>query len=125
MGELSAVVLAPSPYVGPVPFQRSDESKFYGREVEADDLACLVEAHQVVLLYAQSGAGKSSLINAKLIPILETHRNCELLVARPGRSCLQASLPIGEGTNAFIFNILSDWSQNRPEGWNTWLTFAI
>ena len=61
------------PYVGPRPFERNDldQAMFFGRDYEADELVSLVFAHQVVLFYAQSGAGKTSLLNAGLIPLLE------------------------------------------------------
>jgi WD40 repeat protein len=62
---------APNPYVGPPPFRREDRERFFGRDREKADLYSLVAAHRTVLLYAQSGAGKTSLLNAKLIPELE------------------------------------------------------
>ena len=59
------------PYVGPRPFERKDQALFFGRDREARELLSLVVAHEAVLLYAQSGAGKTSLLNARLIPLLE------------------------------------------------------
>ena len=61
----------PEPYVGTRPFDRKDSENFFGRDREADDLFSLVLAVPVVLIYAASGAGKSSLLNAGLIPRLE------------------------------------------------------
>ena len=58
------------PYVGPRPFERKDQTLFFGRDREADDLLSLVVAYEAVLFYAQSGAGKTSLINAGLLPFL-------------------------------------------------------
>ena len=59
------------PYVGPRPFELKDKDIFFGREQEARDLLSLVIAHNVVLVYAESGAGKTSLLNARLIPMLK------------------------------------------------------
>ena len=74
-----------NPYVGPRAFGREDSQFFYGREREARQLASLVIAQRVVLLYAPSGAGKSSLINASLIPRLERRNRIKVLpVARVG-----------------------------------------
>ena len=70
------------PYVGPRPFERDDQALFFGRESEASDLLSLVMAHQDVLFYAQSGAGKTSLLNARLIPMLEQKGFEVLPVAR-------------------------------------------
>jgi hypothetical protein len=60
-----------SPYVGPRPFEREHAPLFFGRDREANELVSLIISHTEVLLYAQSGAGKSSLVNARLIPLLE------------------------------------------------------
>ncbi len=60
-----------SPYVGPRPFERQDSGRFFGRERETNELLSLVVAHRVTVLYAPSGAGKTSLLKAALIPNLE------------------------------------------------------
>ena len=60
-----------NPYVGPRTFTQEESDRFFGREVEADNLLSLVIARRQVLFYAQSGAGKSSLLNAHLIPHLQ------------------------------------------------------
>jgi hypothetical protein len=60
-----------SPYVGPRPFERQDSGRFFGRERETNELLSLVIAHRVTVLYAPSGAGKTSLLNASLVPKLE------------------------------------------------------
>src|SRR5262249_60574664 len=71
-----------TPYVGPRPFGRDEKDLFFGRDRETRDLCSLVVAHPIVLLYAASGAGKSSLLNAGLIPLLET-RGYEVLPSAP------------------------------------------
>jgi hypothetical protein len=71
--ELTTISAAASqePFVGPRPFEREDRDRFFGRERETEDLVSLVIANRTVVLYAQYGAGKTSLVNAKLIPRLE------------------------------------------------------
>jgi len=59
------------PYVGPRPFETNDRGLFFGRDREAEDILSLIMFHRTVLLYAQSGAGKSSLINTLIIPGLQ------------------------------------------------------
>jgi hypothetical protein len=61
-----------NPYVGGHPFTLVDQKHFFGRERELDDLFSLVVSHRCVLLYGRSGVGKSSLVNAGLIPRLES-----------------------------------------------------
>jgi ABC-type multidrug transport system ATPase subunit len=54
----------PTPYVGTRPFKTDEGDRFFGRDRESLDLLSLVISERLVLFYAQSGAGKSSLINA-------------------------------------------------------------
>ncbi len=58
----------PNPYVGPRAFQTGE--KLHGRDHELRDLLDLLIAERIVLLYSPSGAGKSSLIHAGLVPRL-------------------------------------------------------
>ena len=58
----------PNPYVGPRAFETGET--LYGRDHELRDLLDLLIAERIVLLYSPSGAGKSSLIHAGLIPRL-------------------------------------------------------
>ena len=60
---------ARNPYVGPRAFSAGDA--LFGRDRERRDLANLLIAERVVLLHAPSGAGKTSLIQAGLVPLLE------------------------------------------------------
>ncbi|MEA2462387.1 MAG: hypothetical protein QOJ98_134, partial [Acidobacteriota bacterium] len=70
-------VPTPNPYVGPRPFEREDENKLFGRDEEIRELLAIITATPITLLYAQSGAGKTSLLKAKLQPLLE-RRPCEV-----------------------------------------------
>lgn len=58
-----------NPYVGPRAFQPGE--KLYGRDRELAQLRELLIAERILLLYSPSGAGKTSLIQAALIPELE------------------------------------------------------
>jgi hypothetical protein len=58
-----------NPYVGPRAFRVGEHLP--NRQEEARDLADLVIAERAVLLHAPSGAGKTSLIQAAVIPMLE------------------------------------------------------
>lgn len=57
-----------NPYIGPRAFGPGE--RLYGREREANQLLNLVIAERIVLLHSPSGAGKTSLIQAALIPAL-------------------------------------------------------
>ena len=58
----------PNPYVGPRAFRVGET--LYGRDRELRELLDLLIAERIVLLHSPSGAGKSSLVQAGLIPIL-------------------------------------------------------
>ena len=57
-----------NPFIGPQAFQIEDKDRFFGRENEIYELVSLIFAHPVILLYGQSGTGKTSLLSAGVIP---------------------------------------------------------
>ena len=89
-----------SPFVGPRPFERAQSDLFRGRESEVERLEALVLSRRAVLLYAASGVGKSSLINAGLVPkLLGEARgvDCEVL------GVVRVSGVAGCGANENVF----------------------
>jgi hypothetical protein len=99
------------PYVGPRPFEEKDEDVFFGREQETNELISLIVAHPLVLLYAQSGAGKTSLLKASLLPILKK-RKIEVLPPARVRGQGTQSDDAVDGTNIYVSNALEYLSGN-------------
>jgi hypothetical protein len=97
------------PYVGPRPFEQKDEELFFGRDHEINDLLSIVIAHQLTLVYAQSGAGKTSLLNAKLIPRL---RQEKYEVLPPTRV---QGVEYENASNIYIHNALINWSAGKRD----------
>lgn len=93
-----------NPYVGPVPFGVEHKDFFFGRESEASLLYARAIAERVVLFYAESGSGKTSLINTRLVPTL-SHRYQVLPVVRVGRD-LPSKFDYDEVYNVYTFNAL-------------------
>ena len=58
-------------YPGLRSFNSNEQNLFFGRNKEIEDLIDLVRAEQITVLFAKSGLGKSSLLNAGLCPKLE------------------------------------------------------
>ncbi|MDB5133451.1 MAG: ATP-binding protein [Mucilaginibacter sp.] len=58
-------------YPGIKPFAEEDTQLFFGRKKDLDEFNSLVFVKQTVVLYGKSGYGKSSLINAGIIPELK------------------------------------------------------
>ena len=98
-----------TPFVGPRPFKREDALLFFGRTDEADELLSLVVAEREVLLYAQSGAGKTSLLNAGLRPLLETE-GFEVLPVVRVRYRSSQERETEQIANVYVFNVLTGWS---------------
>ncbi len=60
-----------APYAGLAAFRQEDAERFFGRDRLVDQLAERVEDQRVVVVVGASGAGKSSLLRAGLMPRLE------------------------------------------------------
>ncbi len=69
-------------YVGVTPFKTEQKDLFFGRAADTEKLFNLVNTEQQVLLYGKSGLGKSSLINAGLLPLLATHQALKIITIR-------------------------------------------
>jgi len=101
------------PYIGPRPFKKDDGELFFGRDQEADELVSLITAHPVVLLYAQSGSGKSSLLNARVIPKLESDdEGFEVLGPLRVQGQIPANFVVDKDSNIYILNALLSYDQN-------------
>jgi len=75
-----------NPYVGPRPFRESDWKegrRLYGRDRETRDVVVMLMAERILVLHSPSGAGKTSLLQAKVIPTLRDEEKFK--VSRPLR----------------------------------------
>ncbi len=63
--------LPEEPYKALVSYEAQDRALFFGRDREIEELAALMHAQRLVLLYGASGVGKTSLLQAGAIPRLE------------------------------------------------------
>jgi PAS domain S-box-containing protein len=103
-----------SPYPGPRPFHPAERDLFFGRADDTGDLFSLITAHREILLYAQSGAGKTSLLNAGLVPVLKDNKFQVLPIARVGGGIPQ-NLVLKDIKNIFIFTTLSAWTRDHAK----------
>ena len=95
------------PFVGPVPFSRNDEWRFFGRSDAAEEVFSLLLSSRALLLYGQSGSGKTSLVQAGLLPLVEQERFDILPTAR-----VQGATPPGadvQVVNRFTYFMLNSW----------------
>jgi WD40 repeat protein len=96
--QLGYVSLPSNPYPGLMPFSPEQSDLFFGRQGDAAELARWLRTSQRVAVVGNSGAGKSSLVNAGLAPALRRRsagtgaeeRDWVVSAFRPGRDPLMA-----------------------------------
>ena len=64
-------ITLPRRYPGLKPFERSQQAVFHGREEDVQRLGNLILRERLVVLFAKSGIGKTSLLQAGVAPELE------------------------------------------------------
>lgn len=60
-------------YPGAKPFEVQDSAIFFGRKEDTEKLRELISVERMVVLYGKSGLGKSSLLNAGVLPLLQDY----------------------------------------------------
>jgi phospholipase C len=71
-----------SPYKGLDHFEEEDAPFFFGREVQRDLIIANLIAARLTLLYGESGVGKTSLLNAGVVPCLRDEPDVDVVVFR-------------------------------------------
>jgi len=98
-----------NPFVGPRPLEKGQP--IFGRDLEIAQLFDMLCAERVVLLYSPSGAGKSSLIQAGLIPRLADQFD----VWKPVRVNLQPEPDADPIINRFVRSCNLGFEAGVPE----------
>jgi hypothetical protein len=109
--------LTGNPYVGPRPIGgvAHPHEKIYGREREIDELTNMVIAERIVLMYSPSGAGKSSVLQAGLIPELERSRFTVRPIIRVGiEPPAEVNFDPANG-NRYVLSSLISMEEGVPE----------
>lgn len=107
-----------NPYKGLHAFEEEDQSWFYGRDTVTNDIleALLPEkqlnqASRFFSLLGASGSGKSSLVNAGVIPRLrESYNNSLILQTRPGQDAVQN---LAQQVSQMLYNRENDEQQRN------------
>ena len=73
-----------NPYQGLAAFQEEDKGFFFGRQQLTEQLITTLDETPFLALLGSSGSGKSSLINAGIIPELRLANDCLIFKTRPG-----------------------------------------
>jgi tetratricopeptide (TPR) repeat protein len=101
---------AGGPYVGPRPFRSSEADLFFGRSNEARDVRALWLTQPLTVLHGQAGAGKTSLLNAGIVPLLGDEDGADLLPV--GRLVHQSARPVAADSagKGYRYTLLSSWA---------------
>jgi len=101
-----------NPYVGPRPFKTNEI--LYGRNRELRLLSAQLISERIVLLHSPSGAGKTSLIQAGLVPILQEERFHILPVARVNLEP-KAEVAATPGFNRYIYSVIDSFEKDLSD----------
>ncbi|WP_129626091.1 WD40 repeat domain-containing protein [Candidatus Oscillochloris fontis] len=99
-----------NPYIGPRSFATGE--RLYGRDRELRRLRNLLIAERIVLLYSPSGAGKTSLVQAALVPSL---REEEFQVLPPIRVGAEPPAALAQANRYVLSTMLSIEGQRPAE----------
>jgi hypothetical protein len=77
---------SPSPYVGLRPFREEDSAFFFGRERDTRIVSDNLLEEPLTVLYGPSGVGKSSVLQAGVIPYLKSTPGTAVLYLRSWQS---------------------------------------
>jgi WD40 repeat protein len=99
-----------NPYVGPRPFELGE--RLWGRDEEIAAVYFLLSAERIVLLHSPSGAGKSSLVAAGLIPRLRERFD----VWRPTRVNQEPGAAAADGrrVNRYVHSAILGFEEGIP-----------
>ncbi|MFF4617411.1 tetratricopeptide repeat protein [Nonomuraea jabiensis] len=99
----------PGPYPGSCVFRTEDRHRFFGRAEESGEVRKLWQAQQVTVLYGPSGIGKTSLVQAGVMPLLSPSVTDVLPLGRVSYASTfpRAALP---SHNPFVLALLMSWS---------------
>ena len=97
------------PYLGQRPFLPADRDRFWGRETEAAALARWWQDNRLTYVVGEAGRGKTSLLNAGILPLLDTDKATVLPVGRlsQGMAFPFAALP---PHNPYTLALLRSWA---------------
>jgi len=94
------------PYPGLRPFNQNENEIFFGREDQINELKLKLIYNRFVSIVGPSGSGKSSLVNAGLIPAIQKESKWKIITINPGSNPIHS---LSEGfyktfRNEFINN---------------------
>jgi len=97
------------PYPGARPFSVTESDRFFGRAAEAVHLAELWRSNRLTIIHGPAGSGKTSFLQAGVLPLVEGGR---AYVLPPGRISHGSTFPLAAlpEHNPYTLALLRSWS---------------
>ncbi|GGL18092.1 hypothetical protein Sme01_55530 [Sphaerisporangium melleum] len=105
---------AKEPYVGPRSFTRRESHLFFGRDRERHELVDLWQANRLTILSGPAGVGKSSLLEAGVLPLLDPGKTAVLPTGGVTRRRTIPVAVLSPGANPHVFALLTSWAPFSP-----------
>jgi tetratricopeptide (TPR) repeat protein len=101
------------PYPGSRPFAQADVDHFFGRSDDAETLAGLWRVNRLTLAIGHTGGGKTSLLEAGVIPLV---RHDQGIVLPPGRIGYGSGYPVAAMPehNPYSLTLMRCWAPGEP-----------
>jgi hypothetical protein len=80
-------------YPGTRPFTEDDRALFFGRKEDIERLSNQIKLEQILVLFGKSGLGKSSILNAGVLPLLKENNSILPLSIRFGYADQKSGTP--------------------------------
>jgi tetratricopeptide (TPR) repeat protein len=104
---------SPSPFVGLRAFRAEDHTRFFGRTQESHEVAALWRSNKLTVLYGGSGVGKTSLLQAGVLPTLDAELTDVLPIGRVSAGALP---PDATTSKSIALTLLSSLAPARSSG---------
>ncbi len=106
-----------NPYVGLRPFEVDDRDLFFGRARDCREVKALWLANRLLVMYGASGAGKTSLIQAGVLPLFHAggpDRDATVLPVGRLRQASAYQTVEREGSPPYGSELISSWARDEP-----------
>ncbi|MEV1240969.1 tetratricopeptide repeat protein [Nonomuraea sp. NPDC049750] len=100
---------AAEPYVGLRSYTKDDQKRFFGRDAKAYEISVMWQAHRLTMLHGPSGVGKTSVLEAGVLPELANKRVDVLPIGRLSHGSAFPMVALPE-RNPFTVALLSSWA---------------
>jgi hypothetical protein len=121
LGDAPALRAENCPYRDGRAFRTADRALFFGRRIATRNLLECVQTQPFTVVVGPSGSGKSSLLQAGLVPVLQEAPRTTVVVVCPGAdptAALGRVIPLGDSSwprPASVLGRIDEWMASNPD----------